>query len=331
MRPLRISENMNVQHMKKNSGFIAGAIILLSVAMFLTRGFWGNTNKLSDGLNSEVYLDKGAALGTEASFKESGTPVTLPEFQRTKPISTSNGVTYLPGVARSFKQIPGKLEINSKNAKWWLYARSPEEAAWLDKKGYPTPSEEAKLETLSDAGLKALVQIGDNNAKVHLIARAMKTAFKGADITKAESAASELGTSIVYDGPYAASKAMSVYSDIVKEYYLVPESERNDFQKKVLREYSMQFEIAYAMSLAYGDHTADFIHAYAVAPQDSGAISRRDVIGADIVQILSNLSRDRIGKGLAPLTLDPRPLPPEVILEGFSVYRDKTPQVIERL
>lgn len=76
------------------------------------------------------------------------------------PAAAGSG-TYQPNVARTLRQIPGLLEMSYKNPNWWLYARSPEDAAWLDKHGYPTPSEEAKLKAATESELIAMAQVGD--------------------------------------------------------------------------------------------------------------------------------------------------------------------------
>ncbi len=318
--------------MNRNSWLVIAVAALSAVALFLSRGFWGDAIQSS---KDQGLVDRSINDGKrreKVSSNVSNAPAPSLKLPRSELASTSGGITYLPGVRRELKVIPGKLEMNSKNPRWWLYARSPEDAAWLDKHGYPTPSEEARLEAASDADLKTLAQNGDLNAKVHLAGRGLKAAFRGTDLIKAETASGELVDMVVEYGPYAASKSMVVLREVAKEYYRVPESERTEYQKKVLREYSISFEMAYATALAYGEYTADFFHDIPLTQLDTG-ISEKDITGASIARHLSNVSRNRIAMGLPPITLDPRPQYP---LEGESLAgqsvprRETTSVVIER-
>lgn len=281
------------------------AIIFLTVALlvlFLTQNFWNK--KASTANDQAVQVSPGQPDQSSSHASNSAMPLKA----STIPIVSG---TYQPNVVRELRQIPVALEIGYKNPNWWLYARTPEDAAWLDRHGYPTIGEEVRLSAATDEELKAMAQRGDMNAKVHLATRSARTEFNGSNLTKAEGASNMMALLAQEYGPYAALKTMTTFGDVKDLYSATPEASRTEFQKKALREYSIAYEIAYAMTQAYGEYTAEKVRSYTAAPQSFGVVDRKDIMAAALAQTLANTSRDRIANGFPPITLDPRPFVPK--------------------
>lgn len=84
-------------------------------------------------------------------------------------------LTYWPHTPRVLKE---QLNLPSADPrKTFLLARSPEDAAWLDKYGFPTSIDETRLEKMSDEELISANREGDRNAYVHLHIRQMQKAY----------------------------------------------------------------------------------------------------------------------------------------------------------
>jgi hypothetical protein len=313
-----MTENSSMMPTKKIRLVIMFLLVALFV-LFLTQNFWKSNLPLAN--DQVVQVNSTPPDRSSSQTSSVGTPT------RASALPVVGG-TYQPSVARRLREIPRALEIGYKNPNWWLYARTQEDAAWLDRHGYPTPSEENRLTAATDEELKAMAQLGDINAKVHLASRSAKAEFNGSNLIKAEGASNMMALLAQEHGPYAALKAMTTFGEVKNLYNTVPETARTEYQKKVIREYSKAYEIAYAMTQAYGEHTAELVRSYTVAPQSFGAIDRKDAVAAEFAQSLANTSRDRIAKGLPPITLDPRPIPPEVTNGSLSYQQTTT--VFER-
>jgi hypothetical protein len=77
------------------------------------------------------------------------------------------------------------LPYNPAKAAKWYEAKSAEEAEWMKRKGFPSPTEHLAYKQMSDAELKALAERGSLHAKAHYFSRQVTDAYvtgKNSDI-----------------------------------------------------------------------------------------------------------------------------------------------------
>jgi hypothetical protein len=245
------------------------------------------------------------------------------------PVFAANGMssTYRPGVGRAIRVTDGLRVKADKLVGWWLYARSAEEASWMDHFGYPTPAEELQLLKMSDEDLATLAKSGDKNAEVHIYARLASAAFTSRDERGVMKSAGFLA-SLARNNPYGAAKASAVYNDIVDSYYNIPEAARTEEDKKRLQRYTDMYLDAAQTSALFGDHAAASVrNSNGLGPYKDAQVSLS--YGETVASKFSQLSRDRIKEGLPPLTILPRPTVPG-ISDRIYVFDPIKGPVLER-
>lgn len=279
---------------------IALTALVIGGYIFLTTG--SNTNS---PWRSKTNFDS-AAAAMQASIPAKGIV--------TNAFSVRNDVTYRPGQARLVKQYTGPIDKKSTTSYWWLYAQSDEEAKWLDFYGYPTPSEEARLRSSTDAELKSLADAGDLNAKTHQFTRAMATALKTNDeriITFALGA--EVGNILSMGAGYQATTIMQGYAKMLSEYGAIPEAERTKEQHNIILKLAPIYNAAQIQAEMFGDEPAETlskrIYAESIGFMNQAMVS--SVMGTQVAIAMGNSARDRESAGIPPLVIKARPLAPQ--------------------
>jgi len=233
------------------------------------------------------------------------TPSILPTFNS----------TYRPGAARPTRITTGDLdtiEYRKSNPRWRLYAKSAEEARWLDQYGYPTPAEEAKLEASSTEALKAMAEGGDLNAMAHYGIRWANAATVSKNPRDAIVAGAFLYDLIKDGGPYQATVVRNGINQIAEAYQSLPESEQTPERFKALAPLIYPQQVGWLVGELYDDvqtnnRNVDYTSRLDIAeryPQLESLykISERTLIGL----IQSSIQR-RQYRGLPPPVITLRP------------------------
>lgn len=244
---------------------------------------------------------------------------------RTPSSGNPTNITYLPGVARPTRVTEGNLMAfeNLKNKRWWLYARSELEANWLDRYGYPTPTQEEWLEKSSDADLTALVAAGDLNAKVIQAVRETKKLFLAGAYDQMQARASHSQFIMAEGGPYQALATMRGYGDLLQTYSDLPEEQKTEAARKALRDLDVAQQIASGFLLAYGDREAQRVayHMLGIILQQSDArLKAPDLPATSVMNAFAGTARLREYDGKPPLVVVPRPFPPFGKSESKMIY-----------
>jgi hypothetical protein len=220
--------------------------------------------------------------------------------------------TYRPGEARGFAQYPSLVDV-SRTQGWWLYARSEEEAAWMDQYGFPSPAEESGLLRASDSELDALASRGDLNAKAHLGVRLAKSTFEKQDTNQASEVIETMYKTLAEGGPYQAMTILRAYGGMLAEFMQVAPDRRTDAQRQILERYGQMNSYAAAIGELYGDYT--------FTPERNKAAVKgllpllglketKEVSASNLAGMISLNARLRAEKNLEPLVIVARPLPP---------------------
>ena len=259
-----------------------------------------------------------APAGSTGSLGKSATSI----LKSTPQIVARADVTYRPGQTRATQQYMGTIDSKSITSDWWLYARSEDEALWMDFYGYPTPTEEARLRAMSEANLKLLADAGDMNAKAHYWSRAMIGAFDKNDLQRLNIASGQIGDLLVKGAPYQAMTVMQGYGKLLVEYSRLPESERTEARIKMMKQFGSLYNLAQIQGEVYGDLTVRTMNEQIsnIAPGIPGQTMGMTIPGLQIGYYIANAARQREQMGLPPLTIKVRPEAPE---GGTPIYLER--------
>lgn len=240
--------------------------------------------------------------------------------------------TYLPGVRRPVRTYNGPLDANglvpTTIPGWWLYAYSAEEAAWLDKHGYPTPAEDQRLRSSSQQELKQLMELGDKNARAWLAAKAMKNDFSGmSEKNTGFYVGMDIGD-LELGNPYQSIVIAKTYMDLRTSYYEKLPDRRTEQETKTLGSLSTTAEYAWHIANVQGDTTMDAMSMASKWGQfglirdggDTGPTLRAE----SIVSTIFSMQRRRPQAGMPLLDFEKRPTP------IYSTNLAKPTQVLER-
>jgi hypothetical protein len=233
--------------------------------------------------------------------------------QTNSAVETQPHTTYLPGMLRAVKRRAGDLSnLIHTDSQWWLLANSEKEAHWMDQMGYPTLAEERFLEAASDAELSKLASNGDMNAKAHLAARATKKAFISGKRSDGEKAAFEQDMAFAHlAGPYQAIVVAKAFGEMMWAYRELPEIEKTEDRRAILRLYNLREQNANVVASAYGEDSVRMLRNtlnYNDVEKELGGAGtlQGDLSGASRILAFSSRWRETIG--LPPLTIVPKPI-----------------------
>jgi hypothetical protein len=246
----------------------------------------------------------------------------------------SGGVqsTYLPGVRRPVRAYNGPLDANGvvpmTTPSWWLYAYSAEEAAWLDKHGYPTPAEDQRLRSSSLQELQQLMDLGDRNARTFIAARIAENNFYGTPEKYKGYFVSMGSGDLQIATPYQAIVTAETYLDLRKAYYEKFPTQRTEKELQTLRSLATSAEEAWQIARIQGDTVIDAI-SNARKESEFGLIRDNGdtdpALRADVfISTIYNMQRLRPQVGMPPLDFEQRPSP------LLLLHRGKPAQVLER-
>lgn len=302
---------------------LTGAIVIIALIAFSTGIVrWpfsivrGETASIDLGASPvaaahRINNSNGASVSNQRSLKETSTTTYRPQTQRSVRINSEAA------------NADGTLDRYTPH--WWLYAKSPAEAIWLDRFGYPTPAEEAQMEKMSDAEIADLVARGDLNAKAHQISRAAVAAFQQQDPAAGRAAVGLAGRLVSDAGPYQAYAVRTSYYNLLDAFAALPESEKTVARTAFLDYYAGTAQMAFEIGLAYGDSEM-------LALENSRGRTRAQLdelglkqpllsLAGSFAMGLASISRSRAETGAEPMTLVPRPnapnTAPAVVLERY--------------
>lgn len=239
-------------------------------------------------------------------------------------------ITYQPGISRDTRLLSKPIWLGKKSLNWWLCARSREEAEWLDRYGFPSPSEEQILTSSTVLTLKSLASKGDLNAQAHLATRSAKDTLNSSDWKLAEKVIKALRFQMIEGGPYAALKTMASFGELLDVYSSLPASDQTEYKRKILQEYYVQYEFAYELATAYGDHTAATFYAHISIPEELGTIAKKDVSDNNVARLVTIVSAQKLENGLPSVSLMPRPLQIYAVQDSSKAFKDMS-IILERL
>jgi hypothetical protein len=313
----------------KSNTFIKSALVTALVLAAISIYWFSNKSGLTENqpLAREVAPRSATALPATNRQKDVATTTSL-----SPPVNASatdsSYITYRPGQLRATREVFGAKDANGlvsrKLPNWRLYATSEAEAQWLDQFGYPTPGEEAKLKSSTDEELAALVKRGDLNAKSHQASRLALKAFAEGHANKASASVGTFSDLMLEGGPYQAMIARSTYHEILDAYYRFPASEQTPQLKAILKEWSREAEVAYAIGFAYSDGQSGQFQSRSSIGEQLGLTDMKDMSATSLGTALGRMSEVRVARGLPPITLVPRPSQPGMSLNGVG------PIVLER-
>jgi hypothetical protein len=233
-------------------------------------------------------------------------------YSRNSTSAAPTNITYRPGQPRAVAQFLGVLNADDRKSNWYLYARSDQEAKWLDFYGFPTPAEDERLKQSTDAELKLLVDAGDLNAKAHQAIRLAKAIFARKDINNAPIAQGTMGYLMMEGGPYQAITVLRAYGDMLTDFAYLPQEQRTEQQRKILEIYGISADHAYANGKIYGDYSIGVTH-NTISPMGMRGelgLSSNSISAVSFANGVATASKERIERGLPPITIMPRPEPP---------------------
>jgi hypothetical protein len=220
-----------MQHLTlKNLALLVVALLAVPLIVFLILGraipIADSEQSSAESQTSPVATtgDKSASVSQydvqKSTLTQSGTAKAA---SATAPSSSSVRMTYLPGQKREAVPVDAKtLPINAR----WLYATSEEEALWLDRYGYPTPTDEAWLMSADELALQQAVDAGDKNAAIHLSLRALTRNVKSGDLANARKAIDQVFKDAIAIGPYGHTKTVFGIGEILQWYKKIPEADK---------------------------------------------------------------------------------------------------------
>jgi hypothetical protein len=164
--------------------------------------------------------------------------------------SRTSELTYRPGVRREVVSV-GTQSLA--NAPRWLYATSEQEVAWLDRYGYPTPSEETFLLSADEATLQKLADAGDKNAALNLRLRETTRMVASKDFASASAVSRSMLRAAAEAGPYGHSKVVLQLGETLQAYKRAPSEEKSAEVSRVMNELALVHQSQRAISALYGD------------------------------------------------------------------------------
>jgi hypothetical protein len=324
---INFSPNAERRSMRKKFGIAAGACAAIGGLLF-----WWSFSDTGRFFVPSAVKETESALAT-VPLKSLAQAV--PSVQPTGPLrSNASGVgktmTYMPGVQRPFKNADGQLVKNGQAGKWWLYARSPEEAMWMDHFGYPTPAEDMKLATLKDEELEQMGRDGDLNAKTQYGVRQALKAIKNGDERGVKIYAGFVASMATISGPYAATEGFVLYSAFQREMDQIPPASRSQAQKNMAAEFARLYAIASEITALYSDYAAIKLRGASIIGFPSGDVSVALGYGENVAESIAGISANRIKEGLGPLIILPRPNNKAITSSGVGPFDPNTGPVLER-
>lgn len=327
---INFSPNAERRSMRKKFGIVV--IIFTAVAGVLFWWSFSDKGRFFKTLESET---------NESAVAKPQIKTTLPVPQSGQPTNSSNSIrvdngggsrptTYMPGVQRPFKSADGQRVKNGQAGKWWLYARSPEEAIWMDHFGYPTPAEDMKLATLSDDELEQMGRDGDLNAKTQYGVRRALKAIKNGDERGVKIYAGFVASTAKISGPYAATEALVLYSAFQREIDQIPPASRTQVQKNMAIEFARLYASASEISALYSDYAAIKLRGASIVGFPSEDVSVALGYGENVAESIAGISANRIKEGLGPLIILPRPNNKAITNSGVGPFDPNTGAVLER-
>lgn len=226
--------------------------------------------------------------------------------------------TFLPGVRHNVRVYTGPLTdkglVPNTVPNWWLYAYSQEEAAWLDKHGYPTPSEAERLSNSTNQELIQAYKAGDLNAMAHLDARIAMDAITTDTAMRNEPYAhfSVDSLTLLRLSPYQALVLTRGYMDAKEAYYRQPLYERTESQRQDLQVRAGDIEFASVLLQALGEAGYLAITAadnWTTGMNAPGRYSSQQLPAQSFADSLFKVQQARIAAGLTPLDFQKRPTP----------------------
>lgn len=270
------------------------------------------------------------AVSNEASRIVGATGTAQPTGEKTPAVIPASAIaassatldtTYRPKSPRAYRQFLGAVDSNGdvdrRVAGWWLFAKSEAESRWLDEYGFPTPSEEARLNKSTDAELAVLVANGDLNAKAHQATRFAKAAFASGNTTLANQALGSLTQALGRGGgPYQAFTVYRAHSEMLSEYDWLPEGQKTPEQRAILDKYDYAAQLALAYGSAFGDQAMLALYHTSHSREIAGLPKMKEYSALQFADTMAMYARRRLELGLPPLTLSPRPAAPETAAQG---------------
>jgi hypothetical protein len=256
--------------------------------------------------------------------------------QRTSDVAPVSGATlntFFPGVRHKVRRYNGSLNekglVPSTVPGWWLYAYSEEEAAWLDKHGYPTPAEALRLRNSTKQELKQLYDLGDINALAHLAARSTVDVMNN-NPNAPRDPYGRFDVDVLTMprlSPYQAIVLVEGYMEAKAAFYQLPIADRTEDQRNFLRVRVNNAEFALALAQALGEATLPAISAADgwTGMNPPGDYSDRRLPADSFADSLFKVHQARIAAGLPPLDFQKRPTPLDT-----TQRRPAPTQVLER-
>jgi hypothetical protein len=305
-----IENSIQMPSTKRNKVFWGIVAIALACIAFIVAKNTGTMPGLAEGDATQGTASVKAAQSTPASAMPTEKRANVNSLAATADV---NNLTYRPGKSQPFRQFTGTIDRKSISSEWWLYARSEEEAKWLDFYGYPTPAQHAKLKVATDGELRALADAGDANAKAHLSTRAMAAIFEKQDVKKLDRARVDLEILVADGSAYTAMTLMQGYGGLISAYQATPQESRTDAQREILEKLGANYYMAYLKGLLYSDDTirdmkiniAGLDYGYWSSPSIS-----KDFNAESFLMGLRGTANRRVEEGLPPLVITPRPRGP---------------------
>jgi hypothetical protein len=202
-----------------------------------------------------------------------------------------------------------RAELNA-YPNYWMLAFSESDKDWLNRHGYPSEEEEAKLSQASLENLQALAESGNLNARIHLALRHANGAIAGGDPKKFAAARRDFDQALMEGGPFQAAKTVAFFINLAnnrKAYGDLDQATLNNIQTHLLPFY----QTARGLSAAYGDFGAIRV-ANRPYEHDASRILGLPIANADIpfdlaMRQFSNMNTSRMQRGLPAFDLERRP------------------------
>ena len=281
----------------KRYAFLAvGLLLLLALAWVFRSDLFGSLRRGPQLLASPPKVSPSGSAGYGAVASADSR---IGQSQR-----TGLGRTDKPW--RQLTLTKAELEVHPKI---WMLAYSEQDAAWLERYGYPTMDEELGYEQAPIDHLRMLAEAGDQRARINLGLKLAESAMKSRDPGAFQMASQEIGRALVEGGPYQAAKTTSFFVALAKGVKQTAELDiatRQWLQNDLLPYY----EIARGLSSAYGDYAAirSFNSDRDIGPY-FGLPSQAPVSFDVALGRLAYLNRARARSGLAPYSMELRPSP----------------------
>ncbi len=208
--------------------------------------------------------------------------------------------TYRPNQIRELKpvgEVNKKFTITEWSRTRWLYAQSPEEAAWMDLYGYPTLQEEKQLNSATEEQLRQWAEAGDLNAKVSLRARELKKQALTGKLKDANASLLMLFDDAREAGPYGSNKALIGIADLFDSYRELSDKNKTPELRALMSTATLAEQSLRAYSELYGDFTTVYI---GVFPTNDIPVNQKIDAGS-IPRLVGMLSNQRRKRGESPV------------------------------